>query len=118
MDHGFKEDPRPYYENADCIVMPSYHEGMSNVVLEAAAMGRPVITTDIPGCREAVEKGVSGLLVKPKDTASLIEAMEHMLKMSRKDRETMGKEGRKRMKALFNKDDVVNETIDALSEVL
>ncbi len=113
-DHGFKEDPRPYYELADCVVMPSYHEGMSNVLLEAAAMGRPVITTDIPGCREAVDDGVSGLLVKAKDTLSLMEAMETMLKKSRKERETMGKAGRKKMEETFDKDKVVEETISNL----
>ncbi len=58
--HGFQPDPRPYYAAADCIVMPSYHEGMSNVLLEAAATGRPLITSDIPGCREAVDKDLSG----------------------------------------------------------
>ena len=113
-DHGFKEDPRPYYEMADCIVMPSYHEGMSNVVLEAAAMGRPVITTDIPGCKEAVEERVTGLLVKPRNTASLTEAMETMLKMSREDREKMGKQGRKKMEDVFDKDKVVKEAIGSL----
>ncbi len=117
-DHGFKEDPRPYYEMADCVVMPSYHEGMSNVLLEAAAMGRPVITTDVPGCKEAVEKEVSGLLAKPKDVVSLAEAMEAMLKLNRKEREMMGINGRKRMEMLFSKEDVVNKTIKALSEVL
>lgn len=110
-DHGFKEDPRPYYEMADCIVMPSYHEGMSNVVLEAAAMGRPVITTDIPGCREAVDDKTSGFLVKPRDTESLTEAMEAMMNMSREDREKMGKRGRKKMEEEFDKNKVVEETI-------
>ena len=55
--HGFQENPKPYYEQTDCVVLPSYHEGMSNVLLEAEATGRPVITTDIHGCRETVEPG-------------------------------------------------------------
>jgi lipopolysaccharide/colanic/teichoic acid biosynthesis glycosyltransferase len=113
-DHGFKEDPRPYYDMADCIVMPSYHEGMSNVVLEAAAMGRPVITTDIPGCREAVDDKVSGLLVKLRDTDSLTEAMESVLKMSRKERTAMGVKGREKMEECFDKKKVVEETIGIL----
>ncbi|MFR0733719.1 MAG: glycosyltransferase [Oscillospiraceae bacterium] len=62
--HGFQTDPLPYYAAADCVVLPSYHEGMSNVLLEAAAVGRPVITSDIPGCREAVEDGKTGLHVQ------------------------------------------------------
>ena len=113
-DHGFKEDPRPYYEMADCIVMPSYHEGMSNVLLEASAMGRPVITTDIPGCKEAVEDGVTGLLVEARDVSSLAEAMESMLKKSHKQREEMGKQGRKKMEESFDKNKVVEEAIGML----
>ena len=73
--HGFQENPRPYYGSADCVVLPSYHEGMSNVLLEAAATGRPLITSDIPGCREAVEQDRTGMLVKVKDSDSLYEAM-------------------------------------------
>ncbi len=113
-DHGFKEDPRPYYEMVDCVVMPSYHEGMSNVVLEAAAMGRPVITTDIPGCKEAVDDKISGFLVKPRDADSLTEAMEAMIKMSRKQREAMGIKGREKMERAFDKEKVVEETIGTL----
>ena len=65
--YGFQSDPRPFYAEADCVVLPSYHEGMSNVLLEAAATGRPVITSNIPGCRESVENGKSGLLVEVKN---------------------------------------------------
>lgn len=64
--HGFKEDPRPYYKAADCIVLPSYHEGMSNVLLEAASTGRPVVTSKIPGCMESVEDGTTGYLCQVK----------------------------------------------------
>lgn len=54
--YGFQSDPRPFYIEADCVVLPSYHEGMSNVLLEAAATGRPVITSNIPGCRDERRK--------------------------------------------------------------
>ena len=77
--HGFQNDPRLFYENADCVVLPSYHEGMSNVLLEAAAMGRPLITSDIPGCREAVDHGVTGYLCEARNADSLYSAMEKML---------------------------------------
>lgn len=88
--HGFQEEPRPYYAAADCVVLPSYHEGMSNVLLEASAVGRPVITSDIPGCREAVEADTSGLLIKTKDSASLYHAMKRILIMPREKRAAMG----------------------------
>lgn len=72
------------------MVLPSYHEGMSNVLLEAAAVGRPVITSDIPGCREAVEDGKTGLLCRARDTGSLYEKMRRMACASFAERQSMG----------------------------
>lgn len=112
--HGFQSEPRPFYAAADCVVLASYHEGMSNVLLEAAATGRPVITSDIYGCREAVEEGVSGLLCKVKDADSLYEQMKKMALLSRKERERMGVAGRKRMERQFDKKKVVEKTIRAV----
>lgn len=112
--HGFQENPVPYYAAADCIVLPSYHEGMSNVLLEAAAVGRPLITSNIPGCREAVDSGVTGILVKAKDTESLREGMEAFLEKTYIDRKLMGQAGRRRMELFFDKAQVVRDTIQAL----
>lgn len=112
--HGFQAEPRPYYAAADCVVLPSYHEGMSNVLLEAAATGRPVITSDIHGCKEAVVEGVSGLLCEPKDTESLYEAMAHFMGISREERAAMGRAGRAHMEAFFDKNKVVAETMKTL----
>ncbi len=112
--HGFQENPVPYYVAADCIVLPSYHEGMSNVLLEGAAVGRPLITSNIPGCREAVDPGVTGILVKVKDTDSLREGMESFLEKTHVDRALMGEAGRRRMEQIFDKAQVVKETISAL----
>ncbi len=77
--HGFQEDPRPYYEKAHCVVLPSYHEGMSNVLLEAAATGRALITTDIPGCKESLDDGVNGYLTDLKDTDDLIKKIIYFM---------------------------------------
>ena len=118
VDHGFMTDPRERYEKADCVVLPSYHEGMSNVLLEGASMARPLITTNVPGCREAVIEGVTGLLCKPKDAESLYEAMSQMLTYTREEREAMGKAGREHMKARFGKDAVVAQTVAAVAEML
>ena len=112
--HGFKEDPRPYYAAADCIILPSYHEGMSNVLLEAAATGRPLITSDIPGCREAVDPQTTGLLVKVKDSQALMKAMEQILTMTPEQRKIMGQAGRQKMEKEFRKELVVEETIGKL----
>ncbi len=112
--HGFQEEPRPYYAAADCLVMPSYHEGMSNVLLEAAATGRPLITSRVHGCMEAVEENVSGLLVEVRDQEELLMKMRQMLHTSRQDRQRMGLAGRKRMERYFAKQEVVARTVAAL----
>ena len=114
--HGFQSEPRPYYTEADCVVLPSYHEGMSNVLLEAAAMGRPIITSDIPGCREAIEDGVSGYLCRVKDADSLYEQMCRMVETDPDQRRTMGLAGRARMERDFEKNAVVAATTAALFE--
>ena len=112
--HGFKEDPRPYYEQADCVVMPSYHEGMSNVLLEAASMGRPIITSRIHGCMEAVVEGKSGFLCEVRNEESLYRMMKQFISLPTEEREKMGVRGRRLMEEKFQKSKVVKETIEAL----
>ncbi len=112
--HGFQPDPRPYYAAADCVVMPSYHEGMSNVLLEAAATGRPVITSRIHGCMEAVEENVTGLLAGVADREDLLRQLRQMLRTSRQTRQEMGTAARQYMEQCFNKEKVVNQTICTL----
>lgn len=114
--HGFQSDPLPYYAAADCVVLPSYHEGMSNVLLEAAATGRPVITSDIPGCREAVEDGKTGLLCKARDSASLYEQMTRMAGTSLAERQAMGLAAHEKMVQEFDKHLVVEKTMASLFE--
>ena len=108
---GFTLDVRPFIERAHCGILPSWHEGMSNTNLECAACGRPLITSDIPGCREAVIDQVTGILCKPKDTDSLYNAMKSMMALPDSSREQMGREGRKHMENIFDKRAVVEETI-------
>lgn len=112
--HGFKTEPRPYYAAADCVALPSYHEGMSNVLLEAAATGRPVITSDIPGCREAVDADVSGFLCAVKDEESLYQQMRRMVSLPRQARIEMGNAARKKMEREFDKKMVVEKTVQAI----
>ena len=109
--HGYQSDTKPFYAMAGCVVLPSYHEGMSNVLLEAAASGRPLITSNIPGCREAVKDGISGFLCERKNTDSLLEAMMRVIMLSADERAQMGCAGRKLMEETFGKEKVVEETI-------
>lgn len=112
--HGQQKDVRPFIEKAHCFVLPSWHEGMANTNLECAAMGRPLITSRIHGCMEAVEENVSGLLCEPRNTDSLYAAMKRFLTMSAAEREAMGLAGRRHMQAYFDKKKVVAETMKGL----
>lgn len=112
--HGYQSDMKLFYAMTSCVVLPSYHEGMSNVLLEAAASGRPLITSDIPGCREAVEDGVSGYLCPAKDADALYEAMRRFVALPVEQRSQMGRCGRERMEQQFSKTAVVAETIKHL----
>ncbi len=112
--HGYQSDMKPFYAMANCLVLPSYHEGMSNVLLEAAASGRPLITSDIPGCREAVENGASGYLCPTKDADALYDAMRRFAELPENWQAEMGRRGRMRMEQKFSKPAVVAETIKHL----
>lgn len=109
--YGYQEDVRPFINEAHCFVLPSWHEGMANTNLEAAASGRPVITSDIPGCREAVIDGKTGFLVKHRDANSLYAALLRFIKLPSDERRVMGLAGRQHMENVFDKDKVVSDTI-------
>ena len=112
--HGYQPDMKRFYAMASCVVLPSYHEGMSNVLLEAAASGRPLITSDIPGCREAVENGVSGYLCLAKDANVLYDTMQCFVELPGNRQAEMGRRGRWLMEQKFSKTAVVAETIKHL----
>lgn len=112
---GYQNDILPYVYNTDCFVLPSWHEGMANVNLENAACGRPIITSNIPGCKEAVVDGVSGFLCDVKNAESLFECMKQFLRLSPYDRQKMGLEGRTLMEKCFDKKSVVKKTIQNLN---
>ena len=109
--HGYQTDVRPYIANSHCFVLPSYHEGMANTNLESAATGRPVITSNISGCKEAVIDGKSGLLCEVRNANDLYKKMKSFIALSQGERELMGKAGRKHMEDVFDKKTVVRETV-------
>lgn len=99
---GVKDDVRPSIAAADCIVLPSYREGLPRSLLEAAAMARPLIASDVPGCRDVVEDGINGLLCDVRSAPSLARAMERMIEMSPAERVAMGMVGRRKVAAEFD----------------
>ena len=115
---GSADDVRPALAAADCIVLPSYYrEGVPRVLLEAAAMGIPVITTDMPGCREAVDNGATGLLCEPRSVDSLVEAMDRMIRMTPAERAAMGLAARAKMEGEFREEIVHGAYLDALGKL-
>lgn len=96
------DDVRPAIADADVVVLPSYREGTSRVLLEAAAMARPIVATDVPGCREVVDDGTSGFLCAVRDAGALAQAMLRMCDATPEERATMGAAGRAKVEREYD----------------
>lgn len=106
--HGEQRDMTPFYRECSCFLYPSYYpEGMSNVLLEAAASGRPVIAADRAGCRETLDDGITGFLVPVNDERAVIEVTEKFLQMSDAERKAMGQRGSEKIRREFDRKLVV-----------
>lgn len=113
--HGFVKDMFDIYKDVDCIVHPTYYpEGMSNVLLEASASGRPIITTNRSGCREVIVNGKNGFLVKEKNTLDLIRTIEKFIDLSKEERKKMGLHGRFLVEEVFDRNIVVNKYMEEI----
>ncbi len=112
--HGATDNIRKYIEQSDCIVLPSYREGMPRVIMEAMSMERAVITTDTAGCRETVDEKINGYLVPVRDSDALAKAMNEFLQLDNDARINMGKAGR--IKVLNEFDDRI--IADQLYEII
>ncbi len=115
---GAADDVRPFIAEADCIVLPSYREGMSNVLLEAGSMQKPCITTDTTGCNDIIQDGVTGYLCKVKDAKDLQEKMQKMIEATPEALHTMGLKAREVVKAKFAKKIVTDAYLAAIASVL
>ena len=116
--HGLIDDMVEIYRDMDCTVHPTYYpEGMSNVLLESLACGRPIITTDRPGCKEIVDDGVNGFVVKQRSLDSLIEKIEKFLSLSNKERKQLGQNGRKKVEQYFDRNIVVDRYLKEIDKV-
>jgi glycosyltransferase involved in cell wall biosynthesis len=111
---GDAEDVRPHLAASDCVVLPSYREGLPRVLLEAAAMGRPLIATDVPGCRHVTEEGVNGFLCAVRDSASLADAMARMLRLPEDMRAAMGAAARARVEGEYDERIVARLYLEAI----
>jgi glycosyltransferase involved in cell wall biosynthesis len=99
----------------DCLVLPSYREGMPKCVLEANAMSLPVVTTDVPGCRNIVKHGLNGLICSPRDSSALAAVMTKMINMPSVDRNLMGQAGRKIVTNSYDERLVIQSAVDVVN---
>jgi len=114
---GVIDDIRPEIVKADCVVLPAqYREGTPRSLLEAAAMGRPVITTDTVGCRETVDDGVNGYLCAPNDSIDLSKKMERIIDLDNAQHHKMGRCGREKMELQFDQQIVIQKYLETISK--
>lgn len=114
---GYDKNVRAHVEDAHAIILPSYHEGMANVLLEGAASGRPVLASNIPGCKESFDEGVTGFGFNVKDAQDTIRAVEKFLSLSYEEKRQMGILGRKKMENQFDRNIVIGKYLEKLGEV-
>ncbi|MFP6559963.1 glycosyltransferase family 4 protein [Paraburkholderia sp. B3] len=114
---GETADVRPFIARADCVVLPSYREGVPRTLMEASAMGRPIVATDVPGCREVVENGVNGLLCEARDAASLTAQLAAMLDLPQAERQKMAELGRKKIEKEFDERAVVQRYRELVRQI-
>jgi glycosyltransferase involved in cell wall biosynthesis len=115
---GATDDVRQYIAEADCVVLPSYREGTPRSLLEAAAMARPIITTDAVGCREVVDDGVNGFLCRTRDSADLAEKIQRMIALPPDARAAMGRKGREKVERQFDENIVLSKYLATIAEIV
>ena len=115
--HGLVKDVRPFLKDMHCTVHPSFYpEGMSNVLLESCAIGRPVITTDKAGCREIVDDGQTGFIVRQQDTEDLVDKIEKFIQLPHGQKEGMGCRAHAKVEREFNRDFVIEAYLNEIRE--
>ena len=116
---GQQSDMVKYQQLSSCTVHPTYYpEGMSNVLLESLASGRPIITTNVCGCKEILKDGVNGFLVEQQSTDSLKNVVEKFVNMPVEERIALGKNGRQKMENEFNRKDIINKYFEVVKGIL
>ncbi|KAE8178192.1 glycosyl transferase family 1 [Photobacterium carnosum] len=116
---GVSDEVEKEIAKADCMVLPSYYrEGVPKSLLEAGAMGKPIVTTDNVGCRETVDDGINGYLCDIRSTASLIQALDKMINHTHQERLAMGVKSREKIEREFDEKIVINKYLNAINDLL
>ncbi len=106
---GHTDDIRKVIEKVSCVVLPSYREGLSRALLEAASMAKPIVTTNVPGCKDVVDNGLNGFLCRVKDAEDLARKMSDMIELTEEDRRQMGQRGREKVLKEFSEDIIIQK---------
>lgn len=114
---GYREDVTDIIKDCHCIIHPSYHEGLSNALIEASASGRPVIASDVPGCRETYINNVTGLAISPKNIESIVKAIEEFIEKDYESKKLMGIKARKYIEDRYDRKNVVKMHIEQINNV-
>lgn len=115
--YGQQDDVHSFIKRSHAIVLPSYHEGLSNVLLESAASGRPVIASRVPGCVETFDEGLSGLGFDVKSVTSLVEVLIKFINLPYEKKKSMGIAGRIKMEREFDRNIVINAYKEEISKI-
>lgn len=114
---GVSDNVADVMRTADCVVLPSYREGVPRTMLEAASLAKPIITTDSVGCRDVIDEGVNGFLCKPKNAQDLADKMERMINLPEAERIHMGQQGREKMLREFDERIVIQRYLEVVEAV-
>ena len=116
--HVMVQDMQSVYQKISCLIHPTYYpEGMSNVLLEACASGRPIITTDQPGCREIVDDGINGFVIAEQNSKDLTDKIEQFLHLNLDQREKMGVAARKKVEREFDRQIIVSKYLAEIQNI-
>lgn len=115
---GSTDDVRPFLQAADCVVLPSYREGTPRSLLEGGAMAKPLIATNVPGCKEVVDHAENGFLCRPKDAEDLASKMVEFAAMDYPSRISMGQKSRRKIEKQFSETIVIERYLSAIQQIL
>ncbi|MBP2070681.1 glycosyltransferase family 4 protein [Thermoanaerobacterium butyriciformans] len=115
--HGQQDDVHSFIKKAHAVILPSYHEGISNVLLEAASTGRPVLASRVPGCIETFDEGISGYSFEVKNIDSLVEAIVKFIELPYEKKKNMGIAGRKKIEKEFDRNIVINAYLKEINRI-
>lgn len=116
--HGRQNNIHSFIKNSHAIIHPSHHEGMSNVLLEAASTGRPVIASNIPGCKETFDENISGIGFEVKNVDSLVKAIKKFIELPYEEKKRMGIAGRRKVENEFDRNFVIDAYIEEIEKII